>query len=33
MRLISFDASNRQLSKLRNGHPVRIKKGTGRNKR
>ena len=31
MRLISFDASNRQLSKLRNGHPVRIKKGTGFN--
>jgi len=31
MNLISFDASQRQLSKLRNGHPVRIKKGTGFN--
>jgi len=31
MHLISFDASPRQLSKLRNGHPVRIKKGSGFN--
>lgn len=31
MHLISFDASPRQLSKLRNGHKVRIKKGTGFN--
>lgn len=28
---ISFDASPRQLSKIRNGHSVRIKKGTGFN--
>lgn len=28
---ISFDASPRQISKLRNGHAVRIKKGTGFN--
>ena len=31
MHLISFDASPRQLSKIRNGHPVRIKKGNGCN--
>ena len=31
MHLISFDASPRQLSKLRNGHAVRIKKGKGFN--
>lgn len=31
MHLISFDASPRQLSKLRNGHSVRIKRGTGFN--
>lgn len=31
MHLISFDASPRQLSKLRNGHKVRIKKGAGFN--
>lgn len=31
MHLISFDASPRQLSKLRNGHAVRIKKGSGFN--
>lgn len=31
MHLISFDASPRQLSKLRNGHSVRIKKGSGFN--
>ncbi len=31
MHLISFDASPGQLSKLRNGHNVRIKKGTGFN--
>ena len=31
MKLISFDASKRQLSKLRNGLPVRIKKGSGFN--
>ncbi len=29
--MISFDASPRQVSKLRNGHPVRIKRGTGFN--
>jgi hypothetical protein len=31
MHLISFDASPRQVGKLRNGHSVRIKKGTGFN--
>jgi hypothetical protein len=31
MHLISFDASPKQLSKLRNGHRVRIKKGKGFN--
>lgn len=31
MHLISFDASPKQLSKLRNGHKVRIKKGSGFN--
>jgi hypothetical protein len=31
MPLISFDASERQLSKLKKGHKVRIKKGTGFN--
>lgn len=31
MHLISFDASPKQLSKLRNGHRVRIKKGSGFN--
>lgn len=31
MHLISIDASPRQLSRLRNGHRVRIKKGTGFN--
>jgi len=31
MHLISFDASPRQVSKLRNGHKVRIKKGRGCN--
>jgi hypothetical protein len=31
MHLISFSASPRQISKLRNGHKVRIKKGTGFN--
>lgn len=31
MHLISIDASPKQLSKLRNGHKVRIKKGTGFN--
>jgi hypothetical protein len=31
MRNIKIDASDRQLSKLRNGHKVRIKKGTGFN--
>ncbi len=31
MHLISFDASPRQASKLRNGHSVRIKKGKGFN--
>lgn len=31
MHLISFDASPKQLSKLRNGHNVRIKRGTGFN--
>ena len=31
MHLISFDASPRQLSKLRNGHKVRIKQGAGFN--
>jgi hypothetical protein len=31
MHLISFDASPRQVSKLRNGHKVRIKKGSGFN--
>ena len=31
MHLISFDASPRQVSKLRNGHPVRIKRGSGFN--
>lgn len=31
MHLISFDASPRQLSKLRNGHKVRVKRGTGFN--
>lgn len=31
MHLISFDASPRQVSKLRNGHSVRIKRGTGFN--
>ena len=31
MHLISFDASPRQVSKLRNGHKVRIKKGKGFN--
>lgn len=31
MHLISFDASPRQLSKIRNGHSVRIKKGSGFN--
>jgi len=31
MHLISFDASNRQLNKLRKGLPTRIKRGTGFN--
>lgn len=31
MHVIKIDASKGQLSKLRNGHPVRIKKGTGFN--
>lgn len=31
MHLISFNASPRQVSKLRNGHKVRIKKGSGFN--
>lgn len=31
MHLISFDASPKQLSKLRNGHKVRIKRGSGFN--
>jgi len=31
MHLISFDASPRQISKLRNGHKVRIKRGSGFN--
>lgn len=31
MHLISFDASPRQLSKIKNGHKVRIKKGAGFN--
>lgn len=31
MHLVGIDASDRQLSKLRNGHKVRIKKGTGFN--
>lgn len=31
MKLISFDASPKQLSRLRNGHRVRIKRGTGFN--
>ena len=31
MHLISFDASPRQVSKIRNGHSVRIKKGRGFN--
>lgn len=31
MPVISIDASKGQLSKLRNGHPVRIKKGSGFN--
>ena len=31
MHLISFDASPRQVSKLRNGHKVRIKRGSGFN--
>ena len=31
MHLISIDASPKQLSRLRNGHKVRIKKGTGFN--
>jgi hypothetical protein len=31
MHLISFDASPKQLSRLRNGHNVRIKKGAGFN--
>ena len=31
MHLISFDASPRQVSKLRNGHAVRIKRGKGFN--
>ena len=31
MHLISFDASSRQLGKLKKGLPVRIKKGTGFN--
>ena len=31
MHLISFDASPKQLSKIRNGHSVRIKKGSGFN--
>lgn len=31
MHLISFDASPRQLSKIRNGHSVRIKRGSGFN--
>jgi uncharacterized protein with PIN domain len=31
MHLISFDASPRQISKLRNGHKVRIKRGSGCN--
>lgn len=29
--IVTIDASQKQLSKLRNGHPVRIKKGTGFN--
>ena len=31
MSLVSIDVSHKQLSKLRNGHPVRIKKGKGFN--
>ena len=31
MHLITIDASPRQLSKLRNGHKVRVKKGEGFN--
>ena len=31
MHLVGIDASNRQLSKLRNGHKVRVKQGTGFN--
>jgi hypothetical protein len=31
MHVIKIDASKGQLSKLRNGHPVRVKKGTGFN--
>ena len=31
MHLISFDASTRQLGKLKKGLPVRVKKGTGFN--
>lgn len=31
MRIVSIDASPKQLSKLRNGHRVRIKQGTGFN--
>lgn len=31
MSLVSVDVSHKQLSKLRNGHPVRIKKGCGFN--
>ena len=31
MHLISFDASPKQLSKIRNGHKVRIKRGSGFN--
>ena len=31
MPLISFDASDRQLCKLKKGHKVRIKKGAGFN--
>ena len=30
-RILTIDASPKQLSKLRNGHAVRIKKGTGFN--
>ena len=31
MKLLSIDASPKQLSRLRNGHAVRVKKGTGFN--